>query len=122
MAETSIKQLEAEIEQLNRLVSFYLLVSNFIISERKLSKFIASQVHQREEDAKCSKMMMRFREDKIQRMESLVGGLIPADTYLVQENTALSEEIQLLQAKVERNPEVTRFALENIRLLEQLRR
>ncbi|KAK9286730.1 hypothetical protein L1049_015133 [Liquidambar formosana] len=98
MAETSIKQLEAEIEQLNRLV------------------------HQREEDAKCSKMMMRFREDKIQRMESLVGGLIPADTYLVQENTALSEEIQLLQAKVERNPEVTRFALENIRLLEQLRR
>lgn len=67
-------------------------------------------------------MMLKFREDKIQRMESVVGGLLPADTYLLEENSALSEEIQLLQAKVERNPEVTRFALENIRLLEQLRR
>ncbi|KAA8545899.1 hypothetical protein F0562_020650 [Nyssa sinensis] len=98
MAETSIKQFEAEIEQLNRLV------------------------RQREEDTRCTKMMLKFREDKIQRMESLLGGLIPADAYLMEENGALSEEIQLLRAKVDRNPEVTRFALENIRLLEQLRR
>ncbi|GFY89976.1 phragmoplast orienting kinesin 2 [Actinidia rufa] len=98
MAETSIKQLEAEIEQLNRLV------------------------RQREEDARCTKMMLKFREDKIQRMESLIGGLISAETYFLEDNSALSEEIQLLQAKVDRNPEVTRFALENIRLLEQLRR
>ncbi|KAL7002771.1 hypothetical protein U1Q18_003927 [Sarracenia purpurea var. burkii] len=98
MAETSLKQLEAEIEQLNRLVC------------------------QREEDTRCTKMMLKFREDKIQRMESLVGGLLGADAYLLEENSALSEEIQLLQAKVDRNPEVTRFALENIRLLEQIRR
>ncbi|KAM4088915.1 hypothetical protein ACB094_07G109200 [Castanea mollissima] len=98
MAETSIKQLEAEVEQLNRLV------------------------RQREEDTRCSKMMLKFREDKIQRMESLLGGSIPADAYLLEENKALSEEVQLLQAKVDRNPEVTRFALENIRLLDQLRR
>lgn len=98
MAETSIKKLEAEIEQLNRLV------------------------RQREEDTRSTKMMLRFREDKIQRMESLVGGLLPPDTYLLEENQALSEEIQLIQAKVDKNPEVTRFALENIRLLDQLRR
>jgi kinesin family protein 15 len=55
-------------------------------------------------------------------MESLVGGLLPPDTYLLEENQALSEEIQLIQAKVDKNPEVTRFALENIRLLDQLRR
>jgi kinesin family protein 15 len=67
-------------------------------------------------------MMLKFREDKIQRMESLVGGSIPADAYLLEENRALSEEIQLLQAKVDKNPEVTRFASENIRLLDQLRR
>lgn len=67
-------------------------------------------------------MMVKFREEKIQRMESLVNGLIPADSYLLEENSALTEEIQLLQAKVDRNPEVTRFACENIRLLEQLRR
>lgn len=67
-------------------------------------------------------MMLRFREEKIQRMESLLSGLIPADTYLLQENSALSGEILLIQAKVDRNPEVTRFASENIRLLDQLRR
>lgn len=83
---------------------------------------IASQVRQREEDTRCSKMMLKFREDKIQRMESLLGGSIPVNAYLLEENKALSEEVQLLQAKVDRNPEVTRFALENIRLLDQLRR
>ncbi|KAK4258730.1 hypothetical protein QN277_005145 [Acacia crassicarpa] len=98
MAETSIKQLEAEIEQLNRLV------------------------RQREEDTRSCKMMLRFREDKIRRMESLLAGSIPIDGYLQEENKALSDEIQLLQAKLDRNPEVTRFALENIRLLDQLRR
>ncbi|XP_021285651.1 kinesin-like protein KIN-12D isoform X2 [Herrania umbratica] len=98
MAETCIKKLEAEIEQLNRLV------------------------RQREEDTRSTKMMLRFREDKIQRMESLVRGSLPVDSFLFKENKALSEEIQLLQAKVDKNPEVTRFALENIRLLDQLRR
>lgn len=67
-------------------------------------------------------MMLKFREDKIQRMESLLGGSIPAETYLLEENRSLSEEIQLLRAKIDKNPEVTRFAIENIRLLDQLRR
>ncbi|KAK4848274.1 hypothetical protein QYF36_011166 [Acer negundo] len=98
MAETSIKKLEAEIEQLNRLV------------------------RQREEDTRSSKMMLRFCEDKIQRIESLLGGSLPADSFLMEENRALCEEMQLLQAKVDKNPEVTRFALENIRLLDQIRR
>ncbi|GMI97160.1 phragmoplast orienting kinesin 2 [Hibiscus trionum] len=42
MGETSIKKLEAEIDQLNRLVFFF---------------------HQREEYTVCSKMILRFRED-----------------------------------------------------------
>lgn len=67
-------------------------------------------------------MMLKFREDKIQRMESFLGGSLPADSFLFEENRGLSEEIQLLQAKVDRHPEVTRFASENIRLLDQLRR
>ncbi|KAF8085043.1 hypothetical protein N665_0685s0035 [Sinapis alba] len=98
VADATIKKLEAEIEHLNRLV------------------------RQREEDTRSTKMMLRFREDKIQRMESLVGDHITADSYLLEENSVLSEEIQLLQAKIDKNPELTRFALENIRLLDQLRR
>ncbi|CAN0879039.1 Kinesin-like protein KIN-12D [Linum grandiflorum] len=98
MAETAIKKLEAEVAQLNRLV------------------------RQREEDTRSTKMMLRFREDKIQRMESLLGGSLPSDSYLMEESRAMHEENQLLQAKVDKNPEVTRFALENIRLLEQIKR
>ncbi|XP_014508802.1 kinesin-like protein KIN-12D [Vigna radiata var. radiata] len=98
MAEISIKQLEAEIEQLNHLV------------------------RQREEDTRSCKMMLRFREDKIRRLESRLAGSIPTDTFLREENKRLSEENQILQGKLDRNPEVTRFAVENIRLLDQLRR
>ncbi|XP_078442016.1 phragmoplast orienting kinesin 2 [Wolffia australiana] len=98
IADTSMKQLQAEIEQLNRLV------------------------RQREEDTQCTKMMLKFREDKIHRMESLVERLTTPESYLREENISLAEEIRLLQSKVDRHPEVTRFALENIRLLDQLRR
>ncbi|XP_023641179.1 kinesin-like protein KIN-12D isoform X2 [Capsella rubella] len=98
VADASIKKLEAEIEHLNRLV------------------------RQREEDTRSTKMMLRFREDKIQRLESLLGNHISGDSFLLEENSVLSEEIQLLQAKIDKNPELTRFALENIRLLDQLRR
>ena len=67
-------------------------------------------------------MMLRFREDKIKRLESAVAGLTPTDTYLLQEKNSLLEEVQILRNRLERNPEVTRFAMENIRLLEDLRR
>jgi kinesin family protein 15 len=79
-------------------------------------------VKQREEDSQCGKMMLRFREDKIKRLESTVAGLTPMDTYLLQEKNSLLEEVQILRNRLERNPEVTRFAMENIRLLEDLRR
>ncbi|XP_022760764.1 kinesin-like protein KIN-12C isoform X2 [Durio zibethinus] len=96
MAETAIQKLEAEIEQINRLVC------------------------QREEDVQRTKMMLRFREEKIKDLELLATGLISTEEYLMEENRALKEEIRLLQTKIDRNPELTRFALENIRLLEQL--
>ncbi|XP_047338368.1 kinesin-like protein KIN-12D isoform X2 [Impatiens glandulifera] len=91
IADSTIKQLEAEIEQLNLLV------------------------YQKEDDTRCTKMMLKFREEKIQRLESLVGGLITPDTYLLKENNLLSEEIQLLKDKLDRDPE-------NVRILEQPRR
>lgn len=96
--ENCIKQLEAEIEQLNCLV------------------------RQREEENRCTKMMLKFREAKIQKMESVFSGLISADSYLIEENNTLTEEIKILRAKVDKNPEVTRFAVDNIRLQEQLKR
>uniref|UniRef100_J3NEL5 Kinesin motor domain-containing protein n=1 Tax=Oryza brachyantha TaxID=4533 RepID=J3NEL5_ORYBR len=97
MAETTVKQLEAEIEQLNRLV------------------------YEREKDTRCAKMMLKFRDDKVHRMEALVHDKLPAESYLLEENSALLKEIDLLRANIDKNPEVTRFALENIRLSNKLK-
>uniref|UniRef100_A0A7I4DZD3 Kinesin motor domain-containing protein n=1 Tax=Physcomitrium patens TaxID=3218 RepID=A0A7I4DZD3_PHYPA len=94
-ADVTTKRLAAEIEQLNRLV------------------------HQREADTQSSKMILRFREDKIRRLETLSQGLLSVDSYLAEEGKMLMEELQLMREKVDRNPELTRFAMENIRLLDQ---
>ncbi|XP_058209055.1 kinesin-like protein KIN-12C isoform X4 [Rhododendron vialii] len=97
LAETAARRLDAEIEQMNRLAQ------------------------QREEDAQRAKMILRFREEKIKRLELFADGLLSADKYLMEENNILKEEIQLLQGRIDRNPELTRFALENVRLLNQIR-
>ncbi|WVZ91025.1 hypothetical protein U9M48_037258, partial [Paspalum notatum var. saurae] len=95
-AENTIKELELEIEQLNELV------------------------RQREDDTRSAKMMLKFRDEKIHRMDALMKDKLPAESYLMEENKTLLEEIELLRSRV--NPEVTRFALENIRLSSQLNR
>ncbi|XP_042050674.1 kinesin-like protein KIN-12E isoform X3 [Salvia splendens] len=97
LAEAEIRNLKVDIEHLNRLS------------------------HQQQEETQRTKMMLKFREDKIKRMELLSDGLKSADEYYLEENSTLREETQLLQAKIEKNPEVIRFAMENIRLLEQIR-
>ncbi|KAL3700311.1 hypothetical protein R1sor_018333 [Riccia sorocarpa] len=98
VSEDTTKKMAAEIEQLNRLV------------------------HQREEDSHCSKMMLRFREDKIRRLEGVADAMLSADLFYKEEQKALMEELQLMRSRLDRNPELTRFAMENIRLMEQLRR
>jgi len=82
----------------------------------------AFQVKQREEEIQCSKMVLRFREDKIKRMETLSGGVVITDTYLTEERNAALKELQLLRDEKGRNPEVTKLAMENMRLQEQLRK
>ena len=80
------------------------------------------QVKQREDDAQFNKMMLRFREDKIKRLESTLEGKLSSDSYRSDENQTLKEELQLLRARLDKNPELTRFAIENIRLMDQLQR
>lgn len=66
------------------------------------------------------KMMLRFREEKIKQLELLVDGSLSADAYLMEENKALKEEIHLLQSRIDRSPELTKFALQSMKLAEQL--
>ncbi|KAL6548172.1 hypothetical protein OROGR_008593 [Orobanche gracilis] len=83
LAETEVGRLRAEIEHLNLLQA---------------------------EETRHSKMMLKFREEKIKRLELLVDGLISSDKFYLDENNALREENLLLQEKIRRNAEVNHFA------------
>ncbi|CAK9267106.1 unnamed protein product [Sphagnum jensenii] len=97
-AELSTKRFGLEIEHANRLVK------------------------ELEENTQYNKLILQFREDKIRRLESLSTGVLSADAYLMEENNAVMEELQLLRDLPVQNPELTRLAMENLCLHEQLRR
>ncbi|KAH7443327.1 hypothetical protein KP509_02G029400 [Ceratopteris richardii] len=97
-AENKVKQLTEEIQHLNCLV------------------------RQREDDAQFNKMMLRFREDKIKRLEASLHALRTGEFHKSDDECGLKEELELVRSRVDKNPELTRFAMENIRLRDQLQR
>ncbi|KAG6533292.1 hypothetical protein ZIOFF_007158 [Zingiber officinale] len=79
-------------------------------------------ITQRTEEVRGLKMRLRFREEQIKRLEATAAGKLSAETHLLQEKGELLKEIDVLRNQVDRNPEVTRFAMENLQLKEELRR
>ncbi|XP_008789959.2 kinesin-like protein KIN-12G [Phoenix dactylifera] len=77
---------------------------------------------QKSEEVRSLKMRLRFREEGIKRLEAVASGKLSAETHLLQEREELLKEIEILRNQVDRNPEVTRFAMENLQLKEELRR
>ncbi|KAK4777741.1 hypothetical protein SAY87_017928 [Trapa incisa] len=77
---------------------------------------------QREDEIQGLKMRLRFREAGIKRLEAVASGKISAETHLLEEKEELLKEIEVLRTQVDRNQEVTRFAMENLRLKEEIRR
>ncbi|CAL0332163.1 unnamed protein product [Lupinus luteus] len=77
---------------------------------------------QREDEIQGLKMRLRFREAGIKRLEAVASGKISAETYLLNEKEEHLKEIALLRGHVDRNQEVTRFAMENLQLKEEIRR
>lgn len=55
-------------------------------------------------------------------MEAVASGKISAETHLLKEKEEHLKEIEVLKNQVDRNQEVTRFAMENLRLKEEIRR
>ncbi|XP_027192463.1 kinesin-like protein KIN-12C isoform X2 [Cicer arietinum] len=96
MAETTIQDLNVEIER---------------------TKCLAQQ---KEEDAQHTSIMLRLCDEKIKQLELLVDGQLSTEKYLMEENRALHEELQLLKMKIDKHSESSRLALENDRLLQQL--
>lgn len=77
---------------------------------------------QREDEIQGLKMRLRFREAGIKRLEGVVQGTISAETHLLKEKEENLKEIEVLRTQVDRNQEVTRFAMENLHLKEEIRR
>lgn len=80
------------------------------------------QAKQREDEIQGLKMRLRFREAGIKRLEAVASGKISAETHLLKEKEEHLKEIEVLRTQVDRNQEVTRFAMENLQLKEELRR
>lgn len=83
---------------------------------------MAPQATQRAEEVRSFKMRLRFREDRIKRLEQVTSGKLSAESHLLQEKEDLVKEVDALRGLLDRNPEVTRFAMENLQLKEDIRR
>lgn len=75
-----------------------------------------------EEDATCIKIMLNLREEKVGEMENSTSGSLMTKESLIEENKSLKGEIKLLRESIDKNPRLTRSALENTKLREQLQR
>lgn len=67
-------------------------------------------------------MRLRFRESGIKRLEDLASGKISAEIHLLKEKEEHLQEIEVLRSQVDKNQDVTKFAMENLRLKEEIRR
>ncbi|XP_027344128.1 kinesin-like protein KIN-12E [Abrus precatorius] len=79
-------------------------------------------VKQREDEIQSLKMRLGFREARIKRLEIVASGKISGETHLQNEKEEHLKEIEVLRAQVDRNKDVTRFAMENLQLKEEIRR
>ncbi|RLN41104.1 phragmoplast orienting kinesin 2-like [Panicum miliaceum] len=87
------------------------------------AKQIAEQlVAQKTEEVRSFKMRLRFHEERIKRLEKVASGKLSAEAHLLQEKGNLVKELEVLRSQLDRNPEITKFAMENLQLKEELRR
>ena len=93
-----------------------------LIITHRLKVLMIDQANQVNDEVNSLKMRIRFREEGIKRLQAVVAGKLSADSHLVQEKEELLKEIEILRAQVDCNPKVTSFAMENLRLKEQVRR
>ncbi|KAK9734649.1 hypothetical protein RND81_04G154700 [Saponaria officinalis] len=90
-----------------------------LTAENKAAMQLAKQ---REDEIQGLKMRLRFREAGIKRLEAVASGKISAEAHLLKEKEEHLKEIEVLRAQVDRSQEVTRFAMENLHLKEEIRR
>lgn len=98
IAEETIAQQAADLEQLTRLVRQYKV------------------------ERECNAIIQQSREEKIARMESLVDGVLPKEDYYTDELAALQLEYKMLQEKFIHHPELAAAKAEQDLLRHELHR
>lgn len=78
------------------------------------------KVQEREKDTQGYKNLLSLQGEKIFRLESLAKAEMPVETFLAEENRMLLEKLHIAEERMDRNPELTRMSLDNIRLSEQV--
>ncbi|KAJ4890577.1 P-loop containing nucleoside triphosphate hydrolases superfamily protein [Raphanus sativus] len=76
----------------------------------------------REDEIRGLKMMLKLRDSAIKSLQGVASGKISVEGHVQKEKADLLKEIEVLRAQVDRNHEVTKFATENLRLKEEIRR
>ncbi|KAL6894094.1 hypothetical protein ACP4OV_008192 [Aristida adscensionis] len=89
------------------------------IAAKKTAEQLAAQ---RTEEVRSFKMRIKFREERIKRLEQVASGKLSAEAHLLQDKKQLEKELEVLRGQLDRNPEITKFAMENLQLKEDLRR
>ncbi|CAL4944411.1 unnamed protein product [Urochloa decumbens] len=92
---------------------------NATIAAKQIAEQLAAQ---KTEEVRSFKMRLKFREDQIKRLEQVASGKLSAEAHLLQEKKNLVKELEVLRSQLDRNPEITKFAMENLQLKEELRR
>lgn len=83
---------------------------------------MSKQEKKREDEIRGLKMMLKLRDSAIKSLQGVASGKISVEVHLQKEKADLLKEIEVLRAQVDRNQEVTKFATENLRLKEEIRR
>nr|CAB3498193.1 unnamed protein product [Digitaria exilis] len=89
------------------------------IAAKQIAEHLAAQ---KTEEVRSFKMRLRFREEQIKRLEQVASGKLSAEAHLLQEKENLAKELEVLRSQLDHNPEITKFAMENLQLKEELRR
>ncbi|XP_074306876.1 kinesin-like protein KIN-12B [Silene latifolia] len=122
-AEKPMKQVPKAVEK---------VLAGAIRREMALEDFCAKQSHeishlnrlvqQYKHERECNAIIGQMREDKINRLENLMDGVLPSEDFMEEEFICLRKEHEILKEKYENHPEVLETRIELERAQDELER
>ncbi|KAK7301131.1 hypothetical protein RJT34_11992 [Clitoria ternatea] len=108
--EEKIREMEVGMMEKNSKKEWELMGTRLLLEQMK------------EERARGDEVMEKWKQPLNLELEAVASQKISAETHLLNEKEEHLKEIEVLQAQVDQNKEVTRFTMENLQLREEIRR